>query len=266
MELNIEIKPNQDYEQGSFHFEPDSSPAAYEYYKLIYPSDGFLKQNFNFDNPVFSLSSGRKNGFNYKNAAKTCNNRLFVLLKGTNSMDINGVKYFEPNYKLGGECDFNFNKMKYESFQKIINRDMKASECDKENARKHLENCSQMHHSLLNFSLMQVMGNLQCVKGRNYFDRFDTFISKLNDYYLLPSVYDLKSSCKNKSMLQAYLKNFNDVYGYCSEHYLIHDKGFVDRIVAEGKLPISNVEEITRYMKLAEDYWCIKDSIYKEKM
>lgn len=118
MELKIEIKPNQDYEQGSFHFEPDSSPAAYEYYKLIYPSDGYLKQNFNFGNPVFSLSSGRKDGFNYKNAAKTCNNRLFVLLNGTKSRDIKGVKYFETNYKLGGECDFNFNKKKYKLFQK----------------------------------------------------------------------------------------------------------------------------------------------------
>lgn len=263
-DVNKKIEKYYNYEGKERYFEPDSSPVAYEYYKLIYPADGYLKKNFDFSKPVFSLyskDSRREDGFNYKNAATTCNNRLFVLLKGTESKLINNVEHFRSNYKLGGECDFNFNDIKCKLFKEIIENDLTASDCEKKKAQKKLKECHQKHHTLLNFSVMQVVGNLQGFKGSNRFDRLDTFISELNKYYLGISSSVLQSATpSNKGMLKKFLDEFNDIYQYCEAFYLIEDKTFVDRIIEKGDEPISNVNELLRYMALAEEYWSVKEN------
>lgn len=258
------IKENQYYCGKMLSFDPDSSPAAWEYYKEIYPSDGYLKENYNFDELVFCKYSSRKDGYNYKNEAETPGkvNRMVALSKQTKIKYEDDIQYFKPDYRLSGECDFNFNEKKYELFKNIINNDMTASVRKKENARYQLEKCHKTHHTVLNFSLMQSVGNLQGVKGSNCFDRFDTFISDLNDYYHGISNSVLQSSTlANRSMLISFLNDFKDIYEYCAIFYLLDDKSFIDRIIKEGSMPISNVCELTRYMTLAEKYWSIKDSL-----
>ena len=44
MKVNKKIETYQDYYGTKIRFEPDSSPDAWEYYKTIYPSDGYLKE------------------------------------------------------------------------------------------------------------------------------------------------------------------------------------------------------------------------------
>lgn len=261
------IKENQYYCGKMFSFDPDSSPAAWEYYKEIYPSDGYLKEKYNFDELVFckfcKYSRRKKDGYNYKNEAETSGklNRLFVLSKQTEIKYEGGIQYFKPDYRLGGESDFNFNEKKYELFKNIINNDMTASARKKENALYQLEKCHKTHHTVLNFSLMESLGNLQGVKGSDCFDRFDTFISYLNKYYLGISDSVLSSARANKGKLIEFLNEFEDIYHYCSVFYLLDDKKFIDRIVEDGDMPISNIDELTRYMTLAEKYWSIKDSL-----
>lgn len=264
------IKENQYYCGKILSFDPDSSPAAWEYYKEIYPSDGYLKEKYNFDVLVFCkfCKYSRKDDYNYKNEAETSGkvNRMFALSKQTEIKYEGGIQYFKPNYRLGGECDFNFNKKKYELFKNIINNDMTASDRDKENALYQLEKCHKTHHTVLNFSLMQSVGNLQevkgsdCgVKGSDPFDRFDTFVSNLNEYYLGNSDLVLQSATSsNKSMLKLFLDEFKDIYEYCSIFYQLNNRKFVDRIIKEGSMPICNVSELTRYMTLAEEYWSLK--------
>ncbi len=264
------IKENQYYCGKILSFDPDSSPAAWEYYKEIYPSDGYLKEKYNFDEFVFykfcKYSRRKEDDYNYKNEAETSGkgNRLFVLSKQIEMKYEGGIQYFKPDYRLSGECDFNFNEKKCKLLKNIIDNDVSASDCEKKNALEQLKKCHQRHHTLSNFSLMQSVGDLQGFKGSNRFDRFDTFISDLNDYYHGISNSVLQSSTlANRSMLISFLNDFKDIYEYCAIFYLLDDKSFIDRIIKEGSMPISNVCELTRYMTLAENYWRTREFNYK---
>lgn len=269
MEVKKKIETYQEYYGTKIHFEPDSSPEAWKYYINIYSSNKYLNEKYNFQKLVFyRYDKERRDNFKYANEPNETgkNNRLFILLKGTKTKTENGIERFSPGCRLGGECDFNFNAKKCVLFENIINGDASATVCDKENARGRLENCRKNHHTLLNFSLMQSVGDLQGVKGSNRFDRFDTFISNLNKYYLGISDLVLQSATSyNKPMLKSFLNDFKDIYEYCSIFYQLNDREFIDRIIKDGAMPISNISELTRYMTLAEEYWSIKDNLINDK-
>ena len=81
---------------------------------------------------------------------------------------------------------------------------------------------------------MQAIGNMQTAKGRNRFDRFDTFIYELNNYYQgLSDVVLQASSDSNMQALKEFLDSFKDVYDYCKIFYFI-DKNLVDEMIKSG--------------------------------
>ena len=71
---------------------------------------------------------------------------------------------------------------KYALFLKVIESDLIVSQREKDNASQQLSKCKDMHHTLLNFSLMQAIGNMQRFKGIKG-DRLDVFIYELDKYY-----------------------------------------------------------------------------------
>ena len=78
-------KENQYYCGKMLSFDPDSSPAAWEYYKTIYPSDGYLKEKYNFDELIFCYynkeRSNKVRHFTYENKQIKYNNRLSAISK-----------------------------------------------------------------------------------------------------------------------------------------------------------------------------------------
>ena len=259
--------------QQGIKYDPDSSPAAWEHYMQVYQNNDYINKHYNLkeqfyynDYRTVGLRSGYFNGskeFNYVNKpSKYKDNRLYILEKGTEIID---NKYIESANRLGGECDFNFNNEKYDMFLKIIKDDPDASEKEKNIAIEQLSRCHKNHHTLINFSLMQAIGNMQTAKGRNRFDRFDTFIYELNNYYQGLSDEILQSSsANNKQALKEFLDSFKNVYDYCKTFYFI-DKNLVDEMIKSGSKPISNTIEIVRYMDLAEKYSSTKEYTFLQK-
>lgn len=271
---NEKISDKQKWENKDLYFEPDSSPKAWEHYKKYYletSSKGFIKENYNFDNLFFynkydkvGLTKGyhkNKKWLNYTNLPLTNStkyNRLFALEKNTEIIRDYKVDYCEAANRFGGECDFNFNEKKVKLFEEIIG--------ENQYALKQLNRCKDNHHRLVNFSLIQAIGNMQGFKGRNRFDRLDTFILKLHHYFSGLSEEILTSSSdSNKPELIAFLNKFKDVYEYCKEIYFIEDEKFVRKIIKQGKLPIENCEDVVRYMNLAEEFWNKKEFYFLKK-
>lgn len=194
--------------------------------------------------------------------------------------------------RLRGETDFHFDVKKYIAFVKTIVNDDKANDDEKYNAVKLLNKCNDMHHSLLNFSLMQSVGNMQKVKSRGLYleskgyewlDRLDTFVYHLDMYYKNKKddcnkddsvILSCAGDCKygNKECLKDYLDKFghnpNDkdaVYDYCDKIYFIKEKDFIDSLIESGKKALNTCDDVVRYMKLAIGFWERKQKYFEKQ-
>lgn len=276
---NKTISEMQNHFTQMIRFEPDSSPAAWMHYQQFYSHNKYLRTHYDFQKQFFyncydkaGLKTGYFDGlewFNYVNKPLQNHseyNRLFILQKGTKTEKIENNEVIVATDRLGGDCDFNFNEKKYPLFLEIIENDSMASQREKDDAIQQLLRCKNMHHTLLNFSLMQAIGNMQKFKGSNRFDRLDTFIYELDKYYRGVSNAVLHfSSPSNEPALVSFLNDFKDIYEYCATFYFIMDKYFVDEIIKQGSMPITNVNELVRYMDLAEKCWAMKEFEFLKK-
>lgn len=263
---NKKITDVQQWNEKIIEFDPDSSPAAWEFYKQFYSGNIYLNKNYDFQKLVFYNcydTVGLKRGYfdgiewlNYVNKPIKNSNRLYILPKGTKTEYLYNIEYIIATERIGGDCDFNFNEKKYSLFLDLIKNDTKVLQDEKNVAVQQLERCRNMHHTLLNFSLIQAIGNMQAFKGSNRFDRQDTFISELDKFYRGISNSVLRcASLNNKSALISFLNEFKDIYEYCATFYAITETEFVDEIIKQGGMPITNVKALVRYMSLAEKYW-----------
>lgn len=266
-------------EESTFgSFDPDSSEYVWkttEVYRKLYMRDAshwMFWDMFNFEK------------------LKHEKNRLVACAKGSREWDYE--KFFGAErakkwgewadrgiLRIAGETDINFKKdgrnQKYAYYKKLI----KSSKFFYEDEEKYLCKlawCERRFHSLENFSLMLVPGELNNIKG-NSRDRMDRFIWLLNGYfeernqYKDNSGYDkyghklfLKAKGKNykeeyrKTCLEViyeYLLLFRNVYDYCKEIYKM-DKTMVDCFLESGeKKEFKTGEDVVNYMQLAEDYW-----------
>lgn len=193
------ILTKQNWKGKEVEFDPDSSPEAWIYYCVIY--------NKEFCEEFMDLEGGR-------------------LIQ---TIDIHS-KGFQPKknpkdkdfMKIAGDCCFNFNDKKYKNFKSIIEKDGEKTE-KKEQLLSLLEECKQRHHSLLNFSLIPVIGGMNNIKGslkydegqdgnwtvkvhgvgripNNLHDRFDTFICFLAQTFQVRN--ELIKSIEDKDIVE----------------------------------------------------------------
>lgn len=262
----------------NLHFDPDSSPDAWNYYRQIY--NATLSQKYDFTNLHFYKYAYQKNrggkwtrlfdyppGYTYMDAPSNRDNRLAAYPFGTNTKYLDGNIFLPAVQRLSGETDFNFNestvfeKNKYGRFKAFLEADGLTDYI------KVLDECRNNHHTLSNFSLMPVMGNLQKIKGKNSFDRFDTFLWKLSKYFngdiaIIDTFYQ-QAGEYNAEHLFAYLNQYKDIYSYCEAIYFI-DSCLVDKMIDSGKRPMRKGKDVIRYMNLAQEYWEIKKSLLLE--
>ncbi|MDR2714096.1 MAG: hypothetical protein LBB42_00980 [Coriobacteriales bacterium] len=220
--------------QDGKKYDPDSSPKAWEdYYRKAYTVEHWsLLDEFDMENPKRYSNEGYS--------------RLRIHLKNNSPKKASGE--FWKLFSIGGETDFNFNADKKKKFEKLLDG----------HGKDLLEECVRSHHTLKNFSLMASTGNMQGVKGANRFDRLDTFVHNLDDYFLGKTAVVLNRSYVNLQPLKNYLSTFTSVYDYCNKVYFIKDKKFVDRIIEEGQQPIGSCSDAIRYMELAKEFWVKK--------
>ena len=182
------INPWQVWRTKRIHFEPDASPAAWEHYAVAY-RDTILGTKFNLEDPhFFAYYQSQFKWYNpqkkryepiqrfapdeertYADISMGYNNRLCALPRD-NDIKPDELMRYPAIQRLSGECDFNFNEKKYPMFLKLLIRDMQNDPDALRDAIMQLDECAQMHHTLVNFSLMPVMGDLQGFKGQKKFE------------------------------------------------------------------------------------------------
>ena len=273
--IDEKIKNKQKWNNKDMYFQPDSSPDAWDYYKKVYCKAEFAK-DYNFDSLHFynsyktiGLKGAAKIGeewANFVDKPLENENRLYALKRNTKMIEKDGNTFFLACCRLGGECDFNFNKKKMNLFRELIENDSYVSTERKDEADGLLKICEEGHHKLFNFSLMESMGNLQGFKGANRFDRLDTFVYELNLYYKgLSNRIIIAANEITRAGLIAFLNKFKDVYHYCKEIYLIEDKEFIEKIIQNGSNPITNTSELIQYMNFALEFWKQKKEYFCHK-
>ena len=127
----IEIK--QKLNNMVLHFDPDSSPKAWEHYRKYYTDDFWKVYDLNspvffsnvFDDNTIGFKCGKKNvkndtWYNYVDSPIQNGNRLIAITKPTDFIvdEYSGCKYYSERLRLGGEVDFNFNDKHTHKFKK----------------------------------------------------------------------------------------------------------------------------------------------------
>lgn len=253
----------QEYRKNKSNFEPDSSPDAWQYYR-VYASHILVGE------PI-----GPKG------------NRLK-----------SKAKFKEIEFEVAGDCSFNF-KLGKTYFKKIIEKDRETEKDTALRVEVILEEAVSMHHELQNFGLMPVAGGLNNLKGAlktkdnkvmvhdigkrpaSALDRLDTFIFFL-DYsfkmmkylcslentvdlrkigeFFSESVFTTSMKGENFQILYDLITSFEDIYEYCEIFYGL-EKGteehrqLIDKLILNGNQPITSVNDVERYIKLANEFW-----------
>ena len=179
-------------------FDPDSSPLAWEHYIRHYTAKTFgetLDEYEDKDKINKGIQSYSFEGLKYYGI------RIYVVPE-VYAQNLGSKTLTGALERIGGDCDFNFGNAfkKYE--EKLIN----------DESRELLKNCKELHHSLLNFSLMQSKGNMQSMKKPAQLDRADSLINKLS------SILPIKQP---RNIREQYLSNFKNIYDYCAKIYFL---------------------------------------------
>lgn len=245
------------YKQGGWgefpnDFDCDSSPRAWEHYIRHYASIIFgatedeyegKKQNYSFEGLKYS---GKRIVSVPEVCAKNLKSRMAKIKENRIS--------FEPE-RLGGDCDFNFNEEKCTIFRKYLGGN--------EGRNNLLEECSRMHHTLLNFSLMQGSGNLQAIKQNCDNDRLDRFLYILNGFFVRDEECTLKIKRRktNRENRLHYLSQFSKIdkeeipkdkciYNYCAKIYFLPTENYHTGMMIQKNVNVNNPEYKNRWDNL----------------
>ena len=268
----------QEWNGRAFTFEVDSSPLAWKFHILMAADSPFLQE---YDTEHLTGIKFDDSGCVQEADLEKCREKRLFATHRT---------IFEDRawYRLSGDTCFNFNEWKVEQFAKVVDEDQCLSPERRAFLRKKLDGCADMHHSCTNLALMQSYGNLQGVKGgyrlpgetpgKYGFDRLDTFLYNLHDYYGLSEEDNrwnaeiLKSArcipgraIERRPQLMGFLSQFNDIYDYAEQVYQI-DRELTDALIVNGAIPINDGESLERYMDLAEKFWDARCKAFERKL
>lgn len=242
---------------GVITFEHDSSPRAWKHYERVYGTTIALGKNW--DRGI----SERKGVYSHTIRSRylTGRGKAFRNIQYLPSKDQKN-----SYYKFGGDCDFNFNTEKTGAFERKINSFKNLSTNDRNNILAKLEYCSQMHHTLLNMSLMLTTGGMQQAKGKGKplsGDRLDKWFKKLEVYYKNEcAIRDITPLLHRKNInatrLKGYLDSFNSLEDYLKKIYFIEDEKFIKKMIESSKFYLNDYDGIKNYLDLAIEYWDIR--------
>lgn len=252
-------------------YEVDSSPEAYEFYRKVYGSPFLGKYDLDNVHPMKYNENGCYT--DELDLGPHAANRLEALLIGSKPIKaVKGINVYSAVERVGGETDFNFkfdrnpNRNKAGTLLEIANYDQEIGE----RLRNHY---SKQHHALVNFSLMIIPGALQIFKSKGlridnqskfeWMDRLDSLIYLLDEFYH-GNPPDGLISGPNGGTLKAYLDSFaginkdDSIKEYCRKVYLIDDADLIGKLIENGCRPLTNKEDVDRYLNLADDFWTAK--------
>lgn len=171
---------------------------------------------------------------------------------------------------ISGDIDINLKMQKVNFFIDIIEKDSEIGYKEKNNLKNSLLNLHELVYHPNNISIMPVRGGMNNLKAILGFDRVDTFLFTLQQYYNKNnSAYLFNYGRTNMPHIELimnlkdYLDSFNGIYEYCKEIYHISDKNFIDELCEFGKKAILTTTDIENYKNLSLNFW-MKKSIFFE--
>ncbi|OXC07184.1 hypothetical protein AYP76_08305 [Ligilactobacillus agilis] len=260
-EENLQVLKKQSSNGNKIKFDPDSSPEAWDYFKV-------------FNDKIKNL--------NLKNKRLIWENEIINIDGKSETIDI------------AGDCSFNFNNNKMGSFEGIKLEDFQKRKL--EVCQKMHHNLLNFDLMPVTGGMNNLKGNLKYGQenkilvhdlGRkpdNAHDRLDTFVTFI-DYSLkkrnelkqnIPcikeigeffsnSIFTTSLKGENFGVFYDFMDNYENVYTYCKEFYNIDSRSFIDRLVESGKKPIEDAKSLNDYMDLAIDYWILKGKTFLKK-
>lgn len=173
--------------------------------------------------------------------------------------DIEEKKIY-PNFKMAGDCIFNFNAQKERILRGYIG--------DDKDGVKMLRYCVEHHHTYLNFSFMPITGGMNNSKGRQVLDRPEVHLKELYKYYKGENSGIFSNARGNKQALIWYLSWFDgdgkrdeksakqSFLKYMKVVYLIDDEEFIyKRLLPFAAVEIKDKQTAMQYMSLAKEFW-----------
>ena len=267
--MNIDIYNKVPDCQNKIYYEPDSSPLAYEFYQRIYEQT--FGKIYDLSKPHFMVYENKL----YYDRLQSTNNRLQALFKETVPVDSDkdGNNAYRFQLRLAGETDFDF-KFDDNPYKDKAGKLIKIAGEDQKIKKKLEEHYSERHHTLVNFSLMFVPGDLQKIKSRGilsgkdkkyeWLDRLDSFLYILDCYYRCKDTSFFKEmSGANFESLKEFLNEFENVENYCKIVYLLEDTNLIKALIQNGKKTLATKEDIEQYLELADRFWEEKASHIK---
>lgn len=252
--FKLSNEPNVYYAGFPHDFEHDSSPEAWMHYKQHYTVNTFSKteddeeDKYRLDFLCYQTNST-------KNSAKKFH--VLTAVNKRNKLPKKCQNVPSGSCNLRGDCDFNFNEKKYPRFlEKLFNGAVKKEEVEL------LIKCHDMHHTLLNFSLMQGVGGMNNLKGcflridcedgkkeQPQLDRLDKFVTFLKEYFEIiqsdkeERLKKLKAGQRgsnNAEYLRDYLDQFGCVYNYCANIYFLPTEDHRTGMMIKKNVNINN--------------------------
>ena len=174
------------------------------------------------------------------------------------------IKNERHDFKFSGDLIFNFNDdhngIRLRKYLHYISDSAERSRLEKILKEKN--------HTYANISLFLCDGNMQAAKQGIGYDRGDTFIWALDQYFRGISECLLNHSTWQSSK---YLRDFLDyikeiskcepksvIYYYCSIFYNLpitdNNKKLIDQLINSGAKAIDNEESAVNYINLAREY------------
>lgn len=243
-------------------YEPDSSPIAWKYYKIMY---GDM-----IDEGQGISSAIRIQGlFNYKKKS--------IEQETYGDLELGKIA-------LAGDCVFNFNEKKVKGFKKLLNAEKKDHDL-----QNKLRLCEKMHHSPYNFSLMPVTGGMNNQKrSLSGYDRPDVLLYAISKFYEKDMTELTEKTTENYDRLielqgELQIIQHRGITDLCAYHFLATigsfenyvrifyhldydnpiDQSLIEAMLTMGQQPIDNPKALEAYMNLAIAYWKIQRSKYE---
>ena len=145
---NKKIESIQEWKGNKLKFDSDASPATWEHYKLFYSN---IFSEYSIGSPNFFSWKGNGCYILEPNGTEKKYERLYALVKSA-VPKAKDDKCYGAVLRLSGEVDFNFNEVHIGFFKNLLSNNTKYLE--------KLKKCAELHHTLVNFSLMQTMGQM----------------------------------------------------------------------------------------------------------
>ena len=251
------VSDKQSFKGEVREFDPDSSPEAWDYFKvfsseikdlnlnskrLIWKSEtidiaGDCSFNFN-DNKMERFEEIKLEDFQKRKLA-VCQKMHHNLLN------------FDLIPVTGGMNNLKGN-LKYDQENKILVHDLGKP------PQKKMHDRLDTFVTFIDYSLKkrnEIKQNIPYTKE----------IIKDTGKFLSNSIFTTSLKGENFEVLYDFMDNYENVYTYCKEFYNIDSKSFIDTLVESGKKPIKNAKSLNDYMDLAIDYWILKGETFLQK-